>query len=276
MQFQSNNVNESEIRSVKFTYNEEIRRFTMKPETSFNDMVTIIRSLIHVNDDTPLVLKYLDDENEWVTVEKDIEFQCALSITGNPIKFCVSLAAEVVEKKQWKGRRGGKGRGGKRGCKGKGRGKHCAGKQEVDETESLTETSEPKECKRKGRGGRGKQWKKFKQEKKESESDTVSSVDPTLTTDEIKLKIRDLAQHKQTVLEQLRVAREELVARKQAIKECRQVPDRRVEIPALRLTLVEAKSAMFAVRDELWATKTEIRQLKTAMRNKSSSESLTE
>jgi hypothetical protein len=260
MQYQSNvNNQDNEIRSVKFTYNEDIRRFTMKPETTFTEMVNVVRSLIHVDDTTPLVFKYLDDENEWVTVEKEIEFQTALSIAGNPIKFAVSLFTES-EKKQWKGRRGGQGKC-RRGGKFKGRGGKCKGRKfakklDVDETESLT--SETSERKFKGKGRGRKHWKKFRDER-ESETETVATVDPTLTSEEIKSKIDGLVQHKTTVLEQLKSARDVLVAKRLSIKECRQVPEKREEIPALRLTLIEAKSAVIAVRDELCATKFECR-----------------
>jgi len=73
------NVNADQARSVKFTYNNDIRRFTMKPETTLAEMVSIIRSLIQV-EESPLVIKYLDDENEWVTLEKDLEFETALLV----------------------------------------------------------------------------------------------------------------------------------------------------------------------------------------------------
>jgi len=182
MQSTTNNVSNETERSVKFTYNEEIRRFTMKSTTSLNDMICIIRYLIGVSDDTPLKLKYLDDENEWVVMEKDIEFAYALTITGNPVKLTVELAT-LSQGKGWKGKcqRGewkGKCQKGewKGKCKrgeGKGRGRNWAGKV-VDETETCGD-SEPGEFKRRGRGGRGKQWRKYKEEKKDSESDSVSS-----------------------------------------------------------------------------------------------------
>jgi len=262
----------------------------MKPDMSLTDMISTIRSLIHV-EDTPLVLKYLDDEDEWVTIDRDIEFECALTITGNPIRLAVSLAEET---RQCRGFRGGR-RGGK--CRGKGMGrgkfgKHCRRNQPeepedadsaVTDSETTSDTKEckkrfkkefKKECKRGGRG-RGKQWKnkQFRCDENDNESESASSVDPNLTPEEIETKIDALKQHKHTVFEQLKEARTKFWERKQAIKQCRRAPERAQEIPALRLSIIEAKTAMFAVRCDLRSTKCEIRQLKQALRAKKDSHS---
>jgi len=313
MQSTTNNVSNETERSVKFTYNEEIRRFTMKSTTSLDDMICIIRYLIGVSDDTPLKLKYLDDENEWVVMEKDIEFAYALTITGNPVKLTVELAT-LSQGKGWKGKcQRGEWKGKCKRGEGKGRGRNWAGKEtetcgdsepgefkrrgrggrgkqwrkykeEKKDSESdsvSSETSEPGEFKRKGRGGRGKQWKKYKQEKKDSESSSSSehselkeikepeasiSVYTSWTADAINAKINDLVQHKKNVLEQLKAARESLSVKKENIKQCRQIPEKRGEIPALRISLNEAKASMLAVRDELLETKSEIKLLKEARR----------
>jgi hypothetical protein len=307
----------AESRSVKFTYNNDIRRFTMKPETTLAEMVSIIRSLIQI-EEAPLVIKYLDDENEWVTLEKDLEYETALLVGGHPIKLAVSLCDQrpCYREKKWKkgGKRGGKkgGRGKKacgRGKRGKrfdkarradddvseksdladaetetssepksewkgrrgGRGKRFQ-KDEASEHHSDVETETSSEPKWKGRrGGRGRGRKHWKHADEHSEkSETSTSVESSLNPEEVKSKINSLFEQKKVVFERLKEAKEKLNLKKQAIKECRQVPERKEEIPALRVDLIEAKKAKFAVWDELFAIKTEIRELKASLKVKAS------
>jgi len=309
------NVNVDQARSVKFTYNNDIRRFTMKPETTLAEMVSIIRSLISV-EESPLVIKYLDDENEWVTLEKDLEFETALLVGGHPIKLAVSLCdhSPCFREKKWKkgGKCGKKGGRGKRACAGKrgkrfqkarradddvsdkdhadaetetssepksewkgrrgGRGRRGKRfqKDEASEHHSETETSsEPKWKGRRGGRGHGRKWHKYADEHSEK-SETSTSVESSLNPEEVKSKINSLFEQKKVVFERLKEAKEKLNLKKQAIKECRQVPERKEEIPALRVELIEAKKAKFAVWDELFVIKTEIRELKASLKVKAS------
>jgi len=313
------NVNVDQARSVKFTYNNDIRRLTMKPETTLAEMVSIIRSLISV-EESPLVIKYLDDENEWVTLEKDLEFETALLVGGHPIKLAVSLCDHrpCFREKKWKkggkcGKKGGRGkkayggqRGkrfqkarradddvsdkdladaetetssehksewkGRRGARGHGRRGKRFQKDEASEhhSEVETETSseKPKWKGRRGGRGHGRKWHKNADEHSEKSETTSTSVESSLNPEEVKSKINSLFEQKKVVFERLKEAKEKLNLKKQAIKECRQVPERKEEIPALRVDLIEAKKAKFAVWDELFAIKTEIRELKASLKVK--------
>jgi DNA-binding transcriptional regulator YiaG len=277
-------------KSVKFTFQQEIRRFTLTPEIqSLQGMIQTIRNLIH-QDEMPLVIKYLDDENEWVTIDRDIEFQTAMQLSEGILRIDVSErsgdvpvsdeSSEVVEDK-CRGRGNGRGRG---RC---GRGRKHFRNETAEEVESTyaesndTVDSEPN-WSRKGRGGRGqgkgrgrggkgrgRGCRKFEEETTSSESETV---DPTLTVEEIKAQIQKLVDSQEVVYNNLEEAHQKMVNKKAEIALARKNPEVTGEqIAALRAEMVELKTAKFAVKASLGATKREIFQLRKALRAKKTS-----
>jgi len=283
-------------KSVKFTFQQEIRRFTLTPEIqSLQSMIQMIRDLIH-QDEMPLVIKYLDDENEWVTIDRDIEFQTAMLLSEGILRIDVSersgevpvsddSSEEVVEDKR--GRNNGRGRG--RGGRGR---KHYRNEtaEEVESTfvESNETVSEPV-WPRKGRGrggrgqgkgrgrggkgkGRGRGGRKFEEEETTSSESNETTVDPTLTVDEIKAQIQKLVDSQEVVYNNLENAHQKMVNKKAEIAEARKNPEATGEqIAALRAEMMELKTAKFAVKASLGSTKREIFQLRKALRAKKTS-----
>jgi hypothetical protein len=285
MQAQVSNVN----KSIKFTFQGEIRRFTLTPDNqNLPQMTQVIRSLIH-QDEMALVIKYLDDENEWVTMDRDIEFETAMSMTDGVLRLDVSEGLKEQAGCTVKGKRGMrgmkgcgkrgsfKGRGRRGGC---GRGRKGLGNEAVDVAED--ETAVPHsgdavpvwgKCKRRGTGPgmckKGK-WKgKGRRFADETTSDSTESVDPSLSVPELKAQIQKLVDSMEVARNNVKEANEKLAAKKTELVQSRQnseiTPD---QISALRAELAELKTAKIAVRGSLWATKREIGQLRKAIRAK--------
>jgi hypothetical protein len=262
-------------------------------------MIDMIRNLIR-QDEMPLVIKYLDDENEWVTIDRDIEFQTAMLLSEGILRIDVSersgpvpvsddsSSTEFVEDKR--GRCKGRGRG---GC-GKGR-KHWRNEtaEEVESTvvESDETVSEPN-WQRKGRGrggrgqgkgrgrggkgqgkGRGRGGRKFEEEEETTSSESnETAIDPTLTVDEIRAQIQKLVDSQEVVYNNLEEAHQKFMNKKAEIAQARKNPEVTAEqIAALRAEMVELKSAKFAVKASLGSTKREIFQLRKALRAKKTS-----
>lgn len=257
----------------------------MTPEMKkLENLMETIRLLIRKDKDVTLVVKYLDDENEWITIDRDIEFETALEIAEDVLRLQVT--EEVVAESEcpvWKGR----GRGGKRGSW-KGKGKRGCGrgrKQLRSETADNADceatlsnsdetASEPVWHKYKNKGkGKGKGARKcngnWKKGKKFFDETTSESVDPTLTVEELKAQIQKLVESQEVVRGNLKEANEKMGAKKSEIVELRKNPNATgEEIAALRSELVELKTAKLAVRSSLWSTKREICQLRQAIRAK--------
>jgi len=273
-------------KSVKFTFEEQIRRFTLTPENqSLDQLVQMIRSLIH-KDEVTLVIKYLDDENEWVTIDRDIEFQTALAMTEGVLRLSVSLGAEIqeieqvtevpVKERAARGRgRGRGGRGGKGGC-GRGRKFKNEATEDTVDCETAPEKSDeaaPEPVWRKYQR-RGKDQGKFKGKKgkggrKFNEETTSDSVDPSLTVEELKAKIQKLVEYQDVVRNNLKEASEKLIAKKTEIVQMRQNPEHTGEqLDALKSEMAELKTAKLDVRGSLISTKRELGQLRQAVRAK--------
>lgn len=279
-------------KSVKFTFNEQIRRFTLTPENqTLDQLVKVIRSLIH-KDEMTLVIKYFDDENEWVTIDRDIEFQTALTMSEGVLRLTVSEgvtvesaqgvkdteSAEVpVKGRNGRGNRGGfKGRGKRGGC-GRGRKGNRNDATEVNDDCSALNSNEAatepvwhkyKEGRGKGKlnGKKGKCGRKFKEE---STSDSIESVDPSLTVEELKAQIQKLVESQEVIRNNLKEANEKLAAKKSEIVQLRQNPDPSGEqLATLKSEIADLKAAKLAVRGSLWSTKREIGQLRQAIRAK--------
>jgi hypothetical protein len=282
---QSKNIeNTNQIQSVKFTYKNEIRRFQVNPEDlTYEKLESQIKSLIKV-DDATLVIKYHDDESEWITMDKDLELECALHISQNALlRISVSLADDSEEPhwKKFKGRRGGwknkkcdagtddnpdceqKFKGGRRGQK-----FQKKWKKDHDETE-VTESESEMSPKWKGRGGkgRGKGRRGWKRDE-ESEATSEISVDTTLTLEEIKAQISNLVESKKVLSSSFSELNANLRALQADIKECRQQSDSAEKITHLRTEIGELKQKKFAVKDSLQKTRTKIQQLRQLAKTK--------
>lgn len=281
MQAQSN-----DNKSIKFSFQGEIRRFTLSPENqTLEQLIQIIRSLIRQEEMT-LVIKYFDDENEWITMDRDIEFQTALFMSQGVLRLDVSegVKEQVSEVctgkvKRERGMKGCGKRGGFKGRRGCGRGRKGLRSEAVDAPEDETAVPQNDEVPvwGKGKRGRGKgpgmgkgKWKgKCGRNFDVSTSDSLELVDPSLTIPEINAQIQKLFSSLEVARNSLKEANEKLAAKKSEIVQSRQNSEISPEqLSALKAEMAELKTAKLAVRGSLWVTKREIGQLKRAIRSK--------
>jgi len=74
--------------SLKIRLNDDIRRISVEKEASFPDLIQQIRKLYHISSSEDIVIKYLDDEGDKVTLSSDMELKEALQFK-EPIQFFV-------------------------------------------------------------------------------------------------------------------------------------------------------------------------------------------
>jgi len=260
----------------------------LTPENqNLQQLIQVIKSLIH-KDEVTLVIKYLDDENEWVTMDRDIEFETALAMSEGVLRLDVSEGGDMCTGRFRRGmngcgKRGGfKGRGRHGGC---GRGRKGLRNEAVDVAEDESVPQSEAECEpvwgkcKRGRGKKGPgiykgKWKgKGRRFFDETTSDSLESVDPSLTVPELKIQIQKLVDSLEVARNNLKEANEKLAAKKSEILQCRQNPEATPDqLSALRAEIVELKTAKMTVRGSLWVTKREIGQLRRAIRSKKQSE----
>jgi len=82
--------------SVKAKYQNEIRRFALPANSPFSTLSTTLSNLLSISD--PIVIKYLDDENDLCTISTQEEFNFAKSMMGkNPLRVQVFIAGQKTE-----------------------------------------------------------------------------------------------------------------------------------------------------------------------------------
>jgi len=101
---------------IKVEYNNEFRRFSLEP--SFHSLTaTLRRSFCLVS---PLQIKFLDDEEDWVVISSDQELLYAVELNGSPLRLSIKTevglpSSSTVNSDIPKFQRGGWRRGGGRG-----------------------------------------------------------------------------------------------------------------------------------------------------------------
>jgi hypothetical protein len=100
---------------VKAALNGEFRRFLLTPVT-FDNLETVVRTLFKMPTSI-LVIKFEDDEKDWVSLTTDAELLYAVELAGSPLRVNVQITGEqvisapvpeTVTKKCWKGKGQGK------------------------------------------------------------------------------------------------------------------------------------------------------------------------
>lgn len=79
--------NDPSALSVKVHFGDDVRRFALET-VSFEDLSKTIRSCYALPADAPISVKYLDDEQDWISVSSNYELRLATTF-GNPIKLRV-------------------------------------------------------------------------------------------------------------------------------------------------------------------------------------------
>jgi len=84
--------------TIKVQYKEDLRRFTFPRNAPFTELEKILKSIFCFSPSFPLVIKYQDDEKDWVTCSSDAELAAAFDfISPNSIlKLLIPVEASVV------------------------------------------------------------------------------------------------------------------------------------------------------------------------------------
>jgi len=81
---------------IKATFGQDIRRF--ETEATYSVLLDTLRTIYHLPTSSNLMLKFLDDDQDWITFSSDVEFKHAAELKLNPLKltFQVSEQQQVV------------------------------------------------------------------------------------------------------------------------------------------------------------------------------------
>jgi len=66
---------------VKLQYESEYRRFFIERKSSFLDLLEKVKTILGLNSD--LVIKYKDEENEWITISSDLELETGIILSSS-------------------------------------------------------------------------------------------------------------------------------------------------------------------------------------------------
>jgi len=84
---------------LKIKYLEDTRRITLQNVPSFQELVGITRKLYNDFDGKQIIIKYLDDDQDMVTLSSDIELQEAIHVSSKTHPPVLRLFISVVEPK---------------------------------------------------------------------------------------------------------------------------------------------------------------------------------
>jgi len=292
--------NSGENIHVKLQFNAEYRRFFVQRSCKFSELSEKIKFVLGLKDSN-FIVKYKDEEGEWITISSDIEldtgliisngtlFRLQISLPGNEIKECETEKECETDGKEfdkpwrckgkWKKWRNYEGEENEdsecRRFRGRGgRGGRCKGKWRKWRDERNNEENNEEEKKDEdnvtGEEGDKKTWKRFKRERKrfrkmdndgESSSET-NSGDALLSLEEIKTNLAKLKQDLGLLKEKSGAAKAELKDLRFKLKQKRRNEPTDIDgLVALRNTLKEKKQAWFTIFKEVKLTRTRIKKL---------------
>jgi len=79
---------------IKATFGQDIRRF--ETEVTYSTLVDTLRTIYRLPSSNNLIIKFLDDDQDWITFSSDAEFKHASELKLNPLK----LSFQVSEQQQ--------------------------------------------------------------------------------------------------------------------------------------------------------------------------------
>jgi len=290
---------------VKLQFNSEYRRFFFQRSAKFSELKDKIKVVLGLNED--FVVKYKDEEGEWITISSDMELETGLIISnGSIFRLQIVIANQTKGKetekvetedegcgKHWKKWRkwrkwdneendGECGEKEENFCprRSRGRGRGCRGKWKKwrEWKDEKNENEEPKEQKgEENDTGDGKSWKRMKREKRrmkkmeddgESSSENLSG-DSLLSLEEIKVNLEKLKKDLEVLKEKSQAAKSEVKEIKIKLKEKRKNESSDIDgIVALSNTLKEKKQSWFTIFKELKLTRHRIKKLHDIAENK--------
>jgi hypothetical protein len=235
---------------VKVSYGNEFRRFKLFADQTYHTFVETITSLCGTTED--LVLKYLDEENEWITFSSDIELLTAIEVSGDLLR--IDAKPKTVDNTD----------------------PESIQSDQLDDSEILPGSEDPS-ChwknhhgKWKGRGrkwkgrGRGRmnrcrRWKKWNNHFESSSSS--SSIEEDMTLIQVKEEISTLKEEKKVhsaKIAELNKAFKDIKEKIQSARNSDVSPD---EIRDLRANLQPIKAERFSTRSLLKQANARIKKL---------------
>jgi len=70
---------------IKLQYGEDLRRFIIDPDCTFNDLKQKITTLLRIT--TPFSILYIDEENEWITIGSDAELKIGIDLATTLLRL---------------------------------------------------------------------------------------------------------------------------------------------------------------------------------------------
>jgi len=70
-----------EVLTIKASFNEDIRRFSVDSNIDFSSLTNLVHQLFHLNEKASYYLVYIDNEDDWIKISTDIELEEAKSFT---------------------------------------------------------------------------------------------------------------------------------------------------------------------------------------------------
>jgi len=75
--------------SLKIRFGDDIRRISVE-KLSFRELLALLRKIFDVGLEDDIIVRYIDDEGDKVTLSSDIEFKEALNCCKEPIQLYIS------------------------------------------------------------------------------------------------------------------------------------------------------------------------------------------
>jgi len=282
---------------VKLQFNSEYRRFLIQRSCKFSELADKIKVILGLKD-LNFVVKYKDEEGEWITISSDMELDTGLLLSNGTlfrlhitipgVKNEVETTTETNDKecdgkefdKPWRGKgKWKKWHGydedeendekprkirGRRGCRG-GRGKWRRWRNERNEENNEEEGEDD------GTGEEGdekKNWRRFKNKKRcrkvfdDAESSSENSGDALLNLEEIKKTLEKLKQDMALLKEKSGSAKTELKDLRMKLKEKRRNETTDIDgLVALKNSVKEKKMAWLTIFKEVKSTRCRIKKL---------------
>lgn len=95
---ESTNFNSGDNIHVKLQFNSEYRRFFIQKSCKFSDLYEKIKIILGLKDSN-FIIKYKDEEGEWITISTDMELDTGLILcNGTVLRIQISLTGSEVEK----------------------------------------------------------------------------------------------------------------------------------------------------------------------------------
>jgi len=242
---------------VKLQFQNEFRRFVISKNTKFTGLKEQIQSILGVTSD--FTIKYLDDENEWISISSDVELETGLLLSEKIFRLTIeipspspqissdSVTPQIPSSTSQKDGTeiDGDDEDNDDACRG--RRKHWKKKNGC------------KKWKKHGKMGKRGGWNRMHA----MEADNSSDEDDTLPVDQIKQLISSLSEELTLLIENKKAMKGDVAAVRTKIREMRSKPDvSKEEILKLRGEAMEKKTKLRTLFFQIRNTRSRISKLR--------------